>query len=153
MIHNVWQWILAFTLSHIWLENSKVVTFKSSTHIWERYIVYLWTFYICYFIWTLHEIIFFSTLKWNNSNKIRWMLFYVRVSDFFYKMIKWYNKHLILIILPHLVIGRNRTHNFKSSCLYMSYFPLMLRKKFFSCKEKQNWFFRKCMVFERLNLR
>lgn len=60
------------------------------------------------------------------------MLLYVRVSEKTNnKMIKWYNEHLILIILPHLVIGRNRTHNFKSSCLYMSYFPSIWRKNHF----------------------
>lgn len=54
------------------------------------------------------------------------------------RTIKWYNKHLILIILAHLVIWRNRTRNINWSCLYSSYFCLMRTKKSVACKEKQN---------------
>ena len=47
----------------------------------------------------------------------RGMSLYVRISPI--TILKWYSKHLILIILAHLVKGRSRTHNLKSSCFFM----------------------------------
>ena len=52
-------------------------------------------------------------------------------------IIKWYNTHLILIILAHPVIERNITHNFMSWCFLRSYFHLMLTTNHFHAKRNK----------------